>query len=282
MLSGIGAPDALKQNRINIVSDVPGVGKNLRDHTSAAMSFKRKTRSQFLDEMRLDRVAFSLTRAYLGGGGFAADLPFGITAFLKTRPEEPVPDVQMLYWFGATQAAAPYLPPFKKPFADTFSCRVMPMRPDSAGHVELASNDPATPVRIHQAFLTNQSEWRVMRRGLRMIREIAAQKPLAPFVGEEVAPGPSCNTDAALDEHVRRTMITVHHPVGTCKMGPASDPHAVVDAELKVRGVDRLRVVDASVFPDLIAGATNAPVIMIAEKTADMIRGRDQLPAARV
>ena len=119
-----------------------------------------------------------------------------------------------------------------------------------------------------------------MRRGLRMIRDLVGSDALKDFAGDELAPGAKAQTDADLDAHVRKTMITVHHPVGTCKMGADNDPMAVVDAELRVRGVQNLRVVDASVMPDLIAGATNAPVIMIAEKAADMICGRDPLPAA--
>lgn len=282
MLSGIGDPDELKTHGLEPRIPLKGVGKGLLDHTSAAITFGRKTPGPFQRNMRLDRVALALARAYLLGGGFASDLPFGITAFLKTRPEEPAPDFQMLFWMGATTTAAPYLPPFKKPFRDSFSCRVMPMRPTSRGRIELASADPSAPVRIHQNFLSSEEEWRVMRAGLRMVREVVNQPALRDFVDGELSPGPKCVADADLDAHVRATMGTVHHPVGTCMMGPASDETAVVDSSLRVIGTERLRVVDASVMPDLIAGATNAPVIMIAEKAADMIRGRPPLPAAKV
>ena len=158
----------------------------------------------------------------------------------------------------------------------------MPMRPKSRGHVALASANPADALRIHQSFLTTDEEWRVMRRGLRMIRELVAAEPLKPFAGEELIPGPDSQSDEALDAHVRATMGTVHHPVGTCKMGADDDAMAVVDGDLRVRGVEGLRVVDASVMPDLIGGATNAPVIMIAEKAADMILGKEPLPPAAV
>lgn len=117
-----------------------------------------------------------------------------------------------------------------------------------------------------------------MRAGLRLVRELARQAPLAPFLGEEISPGPACTSEADLDAHVRATMITVHHPVGTCRMGVAADPQAVVDAHLCVLGTEGLRVVDASVMPDLIGGATNSPVIMIAEKASDHLRGREPLP----
>ena len=282
MLSGIGDPDQLNAHGIKTRVPLKGVGRNLLDHTSAAIVFRRKQQGEFIRNLRLDRVGLSLARTYAGGGGFASDLPFGITAFVRSRPEEEIPDLQMLFWMGPTQEAKPYLPPFNSPPADSFSCRVMPMRPTSRGHLELASADPAAAIRIHQAFLTDAEEWRVMRSGLRMIRELVRQSPMEGFAGPEIAPGTACTSDADLDAHVRKTMITVHHPVGTAKMGPPSDPLAVVDGALRVNGVEGLRVVDASVMPDLIGGATNAPVIMIAEKAADMILGRKALPPASV
>lgn len=282
MLSGIGDAEHLHEHGIETVVDLKGVGQNLSDHTSAALSFRRKSEGPFLKNMRLDRIGLSLIKAYLGLGGFAADLPFAITGFLKTRPEEPVPDLQMLFWMGATTTASPYLPPFKKAFQDSFNVRVMPMRPTSRGHVALASADPDDAPDIHQSFLGDNEEWRIIRRGLRMVRDLVGAAPLQPFAGEELPPGNACQTDEELDAHVRNTMITIHHPVGTCKMGADDDPLAVVDSDLRVRGVENLRVVDASVMPDLIGGATNGPVIMMAEKAADMILGRAPLPAADV
>ncbi len=282
MLSGIGDPDALTRHGIRPEVALPGVGRNLSDHTSSALVFRRKSPGPFVAAMRLDRLLPSLGRAYAGWGGFAADLPFGITAFLKSAQDEPIPDVQMLFWMGATTVAAPWLPPFKAAFADSFSVRCMPMRPESRGRVVLASSDPGAAPIIDQSFLTTDAEWGTMRRGLRMIRDLVRTDALKDFAGEELAPGANATSDADLDAHVRKTMITVHHPVGTCRMGPDGDGEAVVDATLKVRGIDGLRVVDASVMPDLIGGATNAPVIAMAEKAADMIRGRVALPPAAV
>ena len=280
MLSGIGDPAHLAKHGIAARVALKGVGQNLYDHTSAAIFFKRKgPSSPFRDMMRLDRAGLAVARAYLTGRGFATDLPFGITGFVKSRPEEPIPDLQMLFWMGATQEAKPYLP-FTKPFEDRFNVRIMPMRPTSTGRLELASADPSKPILIHQGFFENDEEWRQMLTGLRMARDLVAQSELADFAGAEVMPGAAKVSDADLKAHVRQTMITVHHPVGTAKMGPASDPLAVVDGELRVHGLAGLRVVDASVMPDLIGGATNAPVIMIAEKAADMILGRTPLPAA--
>ena len=282
MLSGIGDPDHLRAHGIETVAPLNGVGKNLADHTSSAFIFRRHDGGPFQRNMRLDRVVPSLIRAYLGKGGFAADLPFGITAFLKTTPDAPAPDIQMLFWMGATTTASPWLPPFRRAFADSFSVRIMPMHPTSRGHVSLASANPEDAVEIHQNFFGAEEEWQVMRRGLRMVRELVASPHIKAFGGEEIAPGADKQSDADIDAHIRATMGTVHHPVGTCKMGADGDPTAVVDAELRVRGVDGLRVVDASVMPDLIGGATNAPVIMMAEKASDMIFGKDPLPAADI
>ena len=282
MLSGIGDPEELAAQRIPVRLALKGVGKNLQDHVSAAVGYRRKESGPFHRNMRLDRIALALGRAYVLGDGFASDLPFGVTAFVKTRPELTAPDVQILFWMGPTTTAAPYLAPFKPAFEDGFSCRAMPLRPTSRGFLALASPDPATPVRIHQSFLATDEDWRTMRAGFRMLRDIGREAPLAPFIAGEIAPGPGCVSDADIDAHVRATLITVHHPIGTCKMGPATDDMSVVDGELRVRGVDGLRVVDASVMPDLIGGATNAPVMMIAEKASDLIRGRRPLPAANV
>jgi len=282
MLSGIGHPDELKLHGIAPRVPLKGVGKGLLDHTSAVLTYRRKNPGPFQRNMRLDRVAWALVQAYLFGKGFASDLPFGITAFLKTHPEEVVPDLQMLFWMGATTTAAPYLPPFRKAFVDSFSCRVMPMRPTSRGRVELASADPAQPMRIQQNFLGTEGEWRIIRTGIRMMRDIALQPMLEPFVAEELSPGVACTSDADIDAFVRATMGTVHHPVGTCMMGPASDGMAVVDGDLRVIGAEALRVVDTSIMPDLIAGATNGPAMMLAEKASDMILGRAPLPPVYV
>jgi choline dehydrogenase/4-pyridoxate dehydrogenase len=156
------------------------------------------------------------------------------------------------------------------------------LRPESRGRVELASADPRQAVRIRQNFLATDNDWKTLRAGLRIAREVCRQAPMAPFMAREIAPGESATDDSSLDAHIRANSITVHHPLGTCKMGLATDPQAVVDPELKVLGVDGLRVVDGSVMPDLVGANINAPIIMIAEKAADLIRGRAPLEAARI
>jgi choline dehydrogenase-like flavoprotein len=169
-----------------------------------------------------------------------------------------------------------------RPYADTFGCRAVLLRPESRGRIELASRDPRAPVRIRQNFLATDKDWATLRAGVRLVREIGGQIPLASFSTGEISPGPDCHFDTEIDAHIRATAITVHHPLGTCKMGRPNDPTAVVDPELKLLGVDGLRVVDASVMPDLVGGNINAPVIMIAEKAADLIRGRPPLAPVNV
>jgi choline dehydrogenase/4-pyridoxate dehydrogenase len=153
------------------------------------------------------------------------------------------------------------------------------LHPESRGELKLSSADPGAPIRIRQNFLATELDRRTLRTGVRMMREILSQSPIRPFIAREFNPGRS---DAEIDEHIRNTAITLHHPLGTCKMGRETDESAVVDPHLRVRGVESLRVVDASVMPDLISGNINAPVIMIAEKAADMIRGTPTLAPLNV
>jgi choline dehydrogenase/4-pyridoxate dehydrogenase len=268
MLSGIGDPDELRAHGIPVTVPLSGVGKNLQDHISAAVAYTRKDAGRFHQAMRLDRIARELAKSYLFGTGVASDLPGGVLAFLKTDPGAKLPDIQFLFNAGS-MAAKPYLPPLLPAFADGFACRVALLRPQSRGHVALASADPRVPLRIRQNFFAVEADLKALRAGVRIARDIGRQLPLAPFVDKEVT---ALDSDADIDAHIRATGITVHHPAGTCRMG--IDDAAVVDPELRVRGIDALRVVDASVFPDLVGGNINAPVIMIAEKAADMIRGR--------
>jgi 4-pyridoxate dehydrogenase len=272
MLSGIGDPTELRAHDIEVNVPLPGVGKNLQDHLSAGLLYARNEPGKFHRAMRLDRIAGELARAYLFGTGFASDLPGGLFAFLRTDAGVKLPDVQFLFNAGS-MAAKPYLPPFLASFPDGFGCRVALLRPQSRGRVELTSADPRAPLRIYQNFLAAEEDLKTLRAGLRMAREVGRQPPLGSFVANEMT---SLGSDAEIDDHIRTTAITVHHPAGTCRMG--ADELSVVDPQLRVRGIESLRVVDASVFPDLVGGNINAPVIMIAEKAADMIRGRAPLP----
>jgi 4-pyridoxate dehydrogenase len=280
MLSGIGDPEALAELGIETTVALPGVGQNLQDHITAVVEYRRRDAGPFARAMRADRLALELGRAWFCGTGLAAHLPSGWTAFLKSRADVPLPDIQILFRASAADAR-PYVTR-QAPFADGFSFRAVLLRPESRGRIVLANAHPLSPPRLQQNFLSTERDWRTLRAGLRIVREVASRAPLAPFVAAQVAPSPGGDNDGSLDAHIRATAATAHHPLGTCKMGPDSDPLAVVDSELKVRGVERLRVVDASVMPDLVGGNINAAVIAIAEKAADLIRGRRPPPPAPV
>jgi 4-pyridoxate dehydrogenase len=281
MLSGIGDPDELAAHDITVAVPLPGVGRNLQDHISAGVVWRRREPGPLHAKMRLDRIALDLGKTYFFGTGLSADLPGGVMAFLKSPIAANLPDVQLLF-AAAPQAPSPYLLPFASPYADGFGCRAVVLRPESRGRLELASPDPRQPVRIRQNFLATDRDWATLRAGLRVVREIAEQPPLRPFVEREILPGTGSTSEAELAAHIRATGISVHHPLGTCRMGSSPEDGAVVDPELRVFGTEGLRVVDASVMPDLVGGNINAPVIMIAEKAADMIRGREPLAPVNV
>lgn len=275
MLSGIGDPDELAQHDIAVKAALPGVGKNLQDHLAALLIYGRRDESPLLHHMRYDRLLMTLGQGMLAGKGFATELPGGITGFIKTSPDEPIPDIQLLFIAGSL-AAKPYLPPFSQPFADSFACRIVLLRPESRGTITLASANPAAHPKIRQGLLAVDTDWRKLSTGIRIFRELARLPRLAPHVAREIGPGADVTTDDGLEAYVRKTAVTAHHPCGTCRMG--TDENAVVDSELRVRGVEALRVVDASVFPDLVGGNINAPVIMIAEKAADLIKATAASP----
>jgi choline dehydrogenase-like flavoprotein len=271
MLSGIGDVEHLREVGIEPKVSLPAVGRNLQDHLSADVHHSRRGRGPFHAEMRLDRAALNMARAYLFGAGPATVLPSRLHAFLKTRRELPVPDIQFLFR-GAPTRANPWFPGIAPAWEDSFGIRPVLLHPESRGVVRLRSADPAAPVRIVQNFLATDHDVRTIRDGVKLARDIAARKGLDPFRGRETSPGPDCRTDAEIDAFVRRTAITAHHPCATCAMGPGED--AVLDPALRVRGVDGLRVVDASAMPDLVSGNINACVLMIAEKAADLVLGK--------
>jgi choline dehydrogenase-like flavoprotein len=276
MLSGLGPAMELAQHDIPLIKDLPGVGQNLRDHLWAAVTFQRDGIGPFAKGLRWDKVALALIQATLFRSGYFTILPSGWTGFLKTDPSQALPDIQIL--FLATVQGKPRWP-WSPQYEDGFQFRVVMLRPKSAGSLKLSSANPADPVAIHHDFLTDEQDLRSLRNGLRLVRKIASQAALTPFILKETGPGLEVSADHELDAFIRRTAMTAHHPAGTCKMGVACDPLAVVDTKLRVRGVEGLRVVDASVMPDLVGGNINAPVIAIAEKAADMIR-RAQLTLA--
>jgi 4-pyridoxate dehydrogenase len=280
MLSGIGDPEELRAHGIATKVPLRGVGKNLQDHPAALITYARTEPGPLRQHMRLDRIARDVAQGLALGTGFTTSLPGGLTAFLKSDAGEPLPDVQLLFIAGPLFDAKPYLAPFRKPFNDGFGCRIVVLRPQARGAISLKSADPAQAPRIAQNLLGTDHDKRKIRAAVKLFREIGTREALQPFVKAEIVPGIAKQSDAELDAAIRATAVTVHHPAGSCRMG--ADEMAVVDGELRVHGTQGLRVIDASVFPDLVGGNINAAVIMIAEKAADMIRGKAAPPRANV
>jgi len=274
MLSGIGPARHLRDFAITVLADLP-VGKNLQDHLGAYMTYARRQAGTFHREMRADRMALSMIRAYLFGSGPGTIVPGGLHAFIKTRPELAVPDIEFMF---RGVAANPHLwfPWIRPAFVDGFGIRPTLLHPDSRGELLLGSADPLKPPRIVYRFFTAPNDLPTLREGFKRARELALHRALDPFRGGEIGPGPKTKTDAEIDAWLKRTVITAHHPASTCAMGP----DGVLDAELRVRGIESLRVCDASAMPDLVSAHINACVLMMAEKAADLIRGRPPLTEA--
>jgi 4-pyridoxate dehydrogenase len=277
MLSGIGPAAHLREVGIEPLIDLP-VGKNLQDHLAVQIMFSRRDGSTFRDNMRLDRMAINMLRAYFFGTGPATVVPGGLHAFLKSRPELAVPDIEFMFR-GAPPHAALWFPGWRPPYVDGYGIRPALLHPDSRGEVLLRSADPRDPVRIVPNCFTAPNDLPTLRLGFKIARETAYQPPLARFRGEETAPGPAVKSDAEIDAWIRNVVNTVNHPACTCPMG--SGPEAVLDPQLRVRGAERLRVVDASAMPDLVSAHINACVLMMAERAADLIRGRPVLVGVR-
>jgi 4-pyridoxate dehydrogenase len=258
------------------VVDLP-VGKNLQDHLAVFLSFMRREPGPFHRQLRFDRMAISMIRAYAFGSGPATVVPGGLHAFIKTRPELAAPDIEFMFR-GAAVDAHVWFPLVRPAAPDGFAIRPALLHPDSRGEILLRSADPRAAMRIVYNFFSAPDDLPKLREGFRLARDIAYRKPLERLRGSETAPGAAVRSDADIDAYIRRTAITAHHPAATCPMGIG--PRAVLDAQMRVRGVERLRVVDASAMPDLVSAHLNAAVLMMAEKAADMIRGRAPLPAA--
>ena len=273
MLSGIGPAVHLRQMDIKILADLP-VGKNLQDHLAVQFMFTRPNPGPFRHEMRFDRMAVSMIRAYLFGSGPGVVVPGGLHAFIKTRPDLAVPDIEFMFR-GLPAGAHLWFPGLRRAYLDGFGIRPTLLHPDSRGEVLLRSAEPDAPPRIVYNFLSASTDLPRLREGCKRARDVAYRKPMDPFRGDEIAAGPAVKTDAEFDQWIRNTAITAHHPAGTCAMGIG--PEAVLDPELRVRGVEALRVVDASAMPDLVSAHINACVLMMAEKASDVIRGRPAL-----
>ena len=266
MLSGIGAGDELKPHGIEVVKDLPGVGKNLQDHLQARPVFKTDLPTINIETSNLFKQAkiaaeYALKRT--GAMTMAASLG---TGFLKTDERLETPDIQFHIqpWSADKPADGPHK-------FSAFTASVLQMRPESAGHLELTSSNMHDHPKIHPNYLATKLDQDTIVKGIQIARKICQYEPLAQHISEEHSPGEGVamdDYDATLD-WARSNAVTIYHPTGTCKMG--SDPMSVVDARLRVHGVKGLRVADCSIMPVITSGNTNAPAIMIGEKVSDMI-----------
>lgn len=271
MLSGIGPAEHLKSLGIQPLIDLP-VGENLQDHIASLIFWMRNSGSAFRDNMRFDRMSVNMVRAYLFGTGPSTIVPGGLHAFIKTRPELAVPDIEFMFR-GLPSHAHLWFPGIKQMYVDGYGIRPTLLHPESRGAVTLRSANPHDAVRITYNFFTAANDLPALREGFKRGREIGQQAAMAEFRGKETAPGiDAVRSDDEIDAFIKRTASTAHHPCGTNKMGSGAE--CVLDSELRVRGIEGLRVVDASAMPDLVSAHINAAVLMIAERAADLIRGK--------
>ena len=267
LLSGIGDGEALRLLGIETRQHLPGVGANYHDHVAAGILMEMSNSESYGISLRAaPRGAWNLLEyALFRRGPFASNV-FEANAFVRSAPDRDRPDLQIVF-----QPARRNPGTFPFPLGHGFALSVVHLYPRSRGRVSLASPDPHVPPAVDPNLLADPEDLQPTLRGLELSRRIIAAPAFARYRAVEVQPGLAEQGDAALAGYVRRTAYTVHHPVGSCRMG--TDAHAVVDPALRVHGVEGLRVVDASVFPRVVGGNTNAAVVMAAEKAADMILG---------
>ncbi|MDE4304590.1 GMC family oxidoreductase N-terminal domain-containing protein [Phaeobacter gallaeciensis] len=271
-LSGVGRPEDITPHGIGMVHELPGVGQNLQDHLDFTLAYKSKDRDNFGISLPGSVSLLKHINDWRKTGKGMLATPFAEgAAFLKTDPTLERADVQLHFVISIVDDHAR-----KLHLGHGFSCHICVLRPKSRGSVGLTSGDPMAPPRIDPQFLSDPKDLTTLIRGVRKTRQIMQTPPLQGYIHKELFIEGEPD-DAALEQHIRARSDTIYHPVGTCRMG--QDEMAVVDPELKVRGMEGLRVVDASVMPRLIGGNTNAPTIMIAEKAADLIRNRAALAA---
>jgi len=264
-LSGVGPADLLRSHGIDVIADMPGVGSDLQDHLQVRMQFRCTepiTANDVINNWRHRYgagIRYILTRKGLlsVGAGYAG-------AFFKTRPDLATPDVQIHFLIFSTETAGAAVHPFSG-----FMASVCQLRPDSRGFVRIKSSDPSMPPAIQPRYLTARSDCDTVVAGLKQLRRVMNQPVMRRLIAEERAPGEKVVSDADLLAFARNTGTTVYHPTSTCRMGP--DAAAVVDERLRVRGFERLRVIDASIMPTVVSGNTNAAAIMIGEKGSDMV-----------
>jgi choline dehydrogenase-like flavoprotein len=267
MRSGIGPGAHLREHGIEVVHDLPGVGESLHDHPDVVQGVDVPGA---LDLFGLSIAA--LPRLLRGVGEWRRTRTGPLTtnfaeagAFLRTRPSEPEPDIQLHFVIAKLVDHGR-----KTVLGHGYSCHVCLLRPKSRGRVRLASADPMAAPSIDPAFLAEPDDVEAMVRGVKAMRHVLAQPALTRYAGRDTAASAKARSDAEIEAFLREHVDTIYHPVGSCRMG--TGPNDVVDACLRVRGVDGLRVVDASIMPRIVGGNTNAPTIMIAERAVDLIR----------
>jgi choline dehydrogenase len=268
LLSGVGDAEKLTQFGIEVRHSLPGVGLNLHDHLASPVHMDTRDPASYGISLRaMPRNLMNIAQYALLRSGPLANNIFESAAFLKTQPGLAKPDVQLVF-----QPAKRPPPSFPFPLGHGFAISPVGLYPRSRGRLTLAGPDPFTAPLIDPNLLSDPDDVRPLLRGIRLVRRIFAASAFAKYRAREILPGDSAQSDEDLISYVRAQAYTVHHPVSTCRMG--SDPLAVVDPQLRVVGLEGVRVADASVFPSIIGGNTNAAVVMIAEKAADLILGR--------
>ncbi|CAJ1369949.1 unnamed protein product [Effrenium voratum] len=273
MLSGIGPADQLTDLGIDVVSDRRGVGANLQDHLELYIQQACTQPITLYKHWNLFSKALIGAQWLFFKNGLGASNQFESCAFIRTKAGVQYPDIQYHFLPFAVrydgQAAAE---------GHGFQAHVGPMRSKSRGRVKLSSNDPKDKPSILFNYMSHNEDWEDFRTCIRLTREIFSQEAFAPYRGKEIQPGDSVQSDVALDDFIREHVESAYHPCGTCKMGASDDPMAVVDPECRVIGVEGLRVADSSIFPQITNGNLNGPSIMVGEKAADHILGKDPLP----
>ncbi|MCB1511210.1 MAG: choline dehydrogenase [Hyphomicrobiaceae bacterium] len=268
-LSGIGQPTLLGSLGIDLVHPLPGVGENYRDHIAARMNWRVTKAVSFNERTRGVRLALEALRYAATRRGLLTSPAALAHGFVRTREELETPDVQLFFMPVSYSDASKRAEMDREP---GMTVTAYQLRPESKGSIHARSPNPLDPPVIKPNFLTDPEDCRSLVGGMRISRQIIANAAMDPYRAFEMSPGEEVQSDEDLLAFCRRTSQTAYHPIGTCKMGPAHDAMAVVDDRLRVHGVERLRVVDASIMPTVTSGNTNAPAIMIGEKGADMIR----------
>jgi choline dehydrogenase len=276
MLSGIGPAAQLRSHGIETRVDLPGVGANLTEHPHVPVEFAARRRVTFLNELRFDRIAFSVLQWMLSGGGALANQINSCNVVIRTRADLSQPDVQLMC-NPVRMDAKIWFPGITSRQEDRITAGVVILHEKSRGCVRLASAEATDAPRITLNLFEHPDDLETAKRGIEAARHIYSTAPQADLVAHETSPGAALKTDADLDAYIRATATVTQHPVGTCAMGVS--PDAVVSPDLRVHGVTGLRVVDAAVMPAIVGANTNAAVIMIAEKASDMILGKAPLPA---